>query len=327
MDCRAVERESGLVVGNNRRRDRLQGGILIIPDDLPEQHRRHLLWFAENEGRILGWQAIVSSDLRVANIPKGIYKPSWTKYALSAKQTLRSPYADREPTYQGSGWSYLYYQEEQEGKNPESLPSNRAMAECIADGIPIGVLRQKTGKPNVTYQVLGLANVLGKAAGYYLLEGFGQPLETVRRPALSYLAPDGDSTVAEIASDLRLFRTRSVVQRQGQPRFREQLMQLYDRQCAVSRCDVTDVLEAAHILPYRGPHTNDLSNGIILRADFHILFDEGLLAIDDSSLSIRLSPSIVTNKYYSEFHGIELHPSAEKIDPELLRAHRHYCGF
>lgn len=299
---------------------------LIIPDDLPELHRKHLLWFAENEGRILAWPAIVSSDLRVANIPKGIYKPAWTKYALSVKQTLKSPYADREPTYQGSGWSYLYYQEEQEGKNPDSLPSNRAMAECIADGIPIGVLRQKTGKPNVTYLVLGLANVLGKAAGYYLLEGYGQTPKPLPRAELIYLAQEEDLTVAEVATDLRLFRTRSVVQRQGQPRFREQLMQLYDRQCAVSRCDVTDVLEAAHILPYRGPHTNDLSNGIILRADLHILFDEGLLAIDDSSLSVLLSPSISSNKFYSEFRGMELHPSAEKIDPELLRAHRHYCG-
>lgn len=300
---------------------------MIIPEDLTEQHRRHLLWFVENEGQVLGWQAIGGSDLRVANIPKGIYKPAWTKYALSVKQTLNSPYADRDPTYQGPGWSYLYYQEEQQGKNPELLPSNRAMAECVADGIPIGVLRQKTAKPDVTYLVLGLANVLGKAAGYYLLEGSGQPLQPARRTELSYFAPDGNSTVAEIASDLRLFRTRSVVQRQGQPRFRAQLMQLYDRQCAVSRCDLADVLEAAHILPYRGPQTNDLSNGIILRADLHILFDEGLLAIDDSSLSVRLSPSVSANKYYSEFHGIELHSSAEKIDPELLRAHRHYCGF
>lgn len=304
------------------------GSLLIIPDDLPEQHRRHLLWFAENEGRVLGWPAIASSALRVANIPKGIYKPSWTKYALSVKQTLNSPYADREPTYQGSGWSYLYYQEEQEGKNPDSLPSNRAMAECIADGIPIGVLRQKTGKPAVTYLVLGLANVRGKAAGYYLLEGYGltRKAASPSRDELIYLAKEGDLTVGEVASDLRLFRTRSVVQRQGQPRFREQLMQLYDRQCAVSSCDVTDVLEAAHILPYRGPHTNDPSNGIILRADLHILFDEGLLAIDDSSLSVLLAPSISSNKFYSEFHGTVLHPSAEKIDPELLRAHRHYCG-
>jgi hypothetical protein len=294
--------------------------------DLPEQHRRHLLWFVENEGRVLGWQSIGGSDLRVANIPKGIYKPAWSKYALSVKQTLNSPYADREPTSQDSGWSYLYYQEEQEGKDPESLPSNRAMAECIADGIPIGVLRQKTAKPTVTYQVLGIANVLGKAAGYYLLQSEGQLLTPARSSELGYLVTEG-SSIAEISDDMRLFQIRSVVQRQGQPKFRQQLMQLYDRQCAVSRCDVADVLEAAHILPYRGPHTNDLSNGVIFRADLHILFDEGLLAIDDSSLSVQLAPSILNNRFYSEFQGLELHPSAEKIDPELLRAHRHYCGF
>ncbi len=79
--------------------------LLIILDNLPEQHREHLLWFVENQGRVLEWPAIVRPELRVANIPKGIYKPAWTKYALSAKQTLNSPYADRDPTYQGSGCS------------------------------------------------------------------------------------------------------------------------------------------------------------------------------------------------------------------------------
>lgn len=53
------------------------------------------------------------------------------------------------------------------------------------------------------------------------------------------------------------------------------------------------MLETAHVLPYRGEHTNDVSNGIILRADFHILFDEGLLALDPDSRSVILAPEIM----------------------------------
>ena len=107
----------------------------------------------------------------MANRAKGIYKPAWSEYALSVKQTLKSPYADRDPTYGDHGfWSYLYYQEEQTGKDPEALSSNRAMRLCMRDGIPIGVLRQLTPKPNVSYFILGLAKIIGKTAGYYLLE-------------------------------------------------------------------------------------------------------------------------------------------------------------
>lgn len=33
------------------------------------------------------------------------------------------------------------------------------------------------------------------------------------------------------------------------------------------------VLEAAHVTPYLGPETNDITNGLLLRADLHTLLD------------------------------------------------------
>lgn len=71
-----------------------------------------------------------------------------------------------------------------------------------------------------------------------------------------------------------------VTLRQGQPGFRNALMDAYERRCAVTGCMIEDVLEAAHILPYAGPHTNHVTNGLLLRADIHTLFDRGLIKID-----------------------------------------------
>jgi 5-methylcytosine-specific restriction protein A len=38
-------------------------------------------------------------------------------------------------------------------------------------------------------------------------------------------------------------------------------------------------VEAAHIVPFQGVKTNNITNGILLRSDFHILFDLGLIGI------------------------------------------------
>jgi hypothetical protein len=44
----------------------------------------------------------------------------------------------------------------------------------------------------------------------------------------------------------------SIVRRRGQSRFRDRLLAAYHGRCAVTGCEVEAVLEAAHIIPYRG---------------------------------------------------------------------------
>lgn len=65
----------------------------------------------------------------------------------------------------------------------------------------------------------------------------------------------------------------------------------------MTRYDAEPALEAAHILPYRGPQTNHPANGLLLRADMHDLFDLGLVCVDPSSMRIRLSTELVGTKY------------------------------
>jgi len=109
--------------------------------------------------------------------------------------------------------------------------------------------------------------------------------------------------------------------RQGQAKFRGALMKAYDGRCAVTKCDTPDVLQAAHIMPYRGPATNHPTNGILLRGDIHTLFDLNLLKIDPKEMRVVLSPAIM----YSDYASLDgqplylpskssLHPSREALE-------------
>ena len=106
----------------------------------------------------------------------------------------------------------------------------------------------------------------------------------------------------------------SIAVRRGQQKFRQMLMEAYEEKCAITECDVKETLEAAHIIPYKGEHTNKLGNGILLRADIHTLFDLGLLAIDTNTMSVILAPSLI-NTDYMQFSGLEL-----KVDDAVLKA-------
>jgi predicted restriction endonuclease len=89
----------------------------------------------------------------------------------------------------------------------------------------------------------------------------------------------------------------SIVMRQGQPGFRSQLLTAYEGRCAITNCDALDMLEAAHIMPYSGLTSSVVSNGLLLRADIHTLFDRGLVFIDTADMSVQLAPSLRATVY------------------------------
>jgi hypothetical protein len=62
------------------------------------------------------------------------------------------------------------------------------------------------------------------------------------------------------------------------------------------------LLEASHILPYRGEEFNHPSNGLLLRTDLHTLFDLSLLRIEPDTLTVWIHES-VKDPNYSQFHG------------------------
>ncbi len=108
---------------------------------------------------------------------------------------------------------------------------------------------------------------------------------------------------------------REVQQRLRQSEFRMAVIAAYNSRCAVSGCDAVEALEAAHIAPYSRMGSNHPSNGLLLRADIHTLFDQGLIGIDPTSLAVVLAPSLKKTSY-SDLDGKQLrHPANATASP------------
>lgn len=119
----------------------------------------------------------------------------------------------------------------------------------------------------------------------------------------------------------------SIVRRQGQSEFRRQLLTVYDGKCAITDCNVREALEAAHIVPYQGAKTNHLTNGILLRADIHTLFDLHLLSISPSTHTVMVSPRLLKTSY-KELNGQRLALPKQTLDyPSKIALEAHHEEF
>ena len=105
--------------------------------------------------------------------------------------------------------------------------------------------------------------------------------------------------------DERQRRIVEIVERRGQPDFRRKLVAAYNGVCPVTGCDAVAALEAAHIIPYCGPESDHVTNGLLLRADIHTLFDLDLIGINPKTLEVELA-EVLKNSVYSELAGRKL---------------------
>jgi putative restriction endonuclease len=78
-------------------------------------------------------------------------------------------------------------------------------------------------------------------------------------------------------------KERLINARLGQGGFREALLEIWDRKCALTGCNITEVLRASHIKPWRD--SNDVErldpvNGVLLAASIDALFDKFLVTFN-----------------------------------------------
>jgi putative restriction endonuclease len=120
----------------------------------------------------------------------------------------------------------------------------------------------------------------------------------------------------------------SIVRRRGQPEFRQRLLEVYECRCAITACGEEEVLEAAHIVPYFGPASNNVSNGLLLRADIHTLFDLGLISVNPATMQVVVSPRVKDHRY-RQLAGLTLRqPKTTSLVPNksALDQHRKWAG-
>ncbi len=109
---------------------------------------------------------------------------------------------------------------------------------------------------------------------------------------------------------------REVQRRLGQSKFRLDLLRAYMSKCAVTGCNALEALEAAHIKPYSASQSNLTSNGLLLRAGIHTLFDKNLIGINPESGSVVLAQSLVNTEYQAWNYKTICHPIHSKDKPD-----------
>ena len=130
-----------------------------------------------------------------------------------------------------------------------------------------------------------------------------------------------------LLSDDRTRAIASLVQRLGQSDFRRRLIDAYDSRCAVTGCNIEAALQAAHVVPYLGTHSNATDNGILLRADIHNLFDLHLLSVEPDTLCVCLAPELCDSSY-AELQGLILAvPEIQSQRPNRAALKRHHDLF
>jgi len=120
--------------------------------------------------------------------------------------------------------------------------------------------------------------------------------------------------------------------RLGQGSFRILVTDAYHRRCAVTNAKTLPALEAAHIKAYShsGPHRT--SNGLLLRADIHRLFDNGYVTLDRDLhflVSERVREQFENGHEYSRFHGARLQNLPDSVNDlpseEFIKWHNEEC--
>lgn len=120
---------------------------------------------------------------------------------------------------------------------------------------------------------------------------------------------------------------RAIQIRRGQWDFRDRLLSAWSRRCIVTECRIEGLLEAARIVPHAKEPDYRTSNGLLLRADIHTLYDLGLLSIDEF-MRIHLAPELKETEYRN-YDGKRIQCRLDRFDdtPWIDALHRRHEVF
>ena len=258
--------------------------------------------------------------IRDATIRTGVFRPKGTAsvwlFITENKPNDSTPYLDR---LEGDT---LHWQGQMTGRTDAWIIDHHAR------GLEILVFyrESKDEYPNSGFQYLGpfaYISHTGNSPTNFVLQRVSTRIETI-----PWDATDDDTFDPATVEDARQRTMRSIAQRRGQRAFRQSLLRAYEGKCAITSCSIPDVLDAAHIYPYQGPETNHVTNGLLLRADFHTLFDCGLIAVDPDSLTVLVKEQLLGSTYGTYDNqplGVPQNP-AQRPSAVALRMRLANCG-
>ena len=316
----------------------------------PPEYAKVYAWFIEHAGEVgprpYGDHHPDGMPIKLAS-QRGIHKPTGYQYALSINSSNKEKYAGDKLNYLDDGtWvmQYCAHRKNEGSKSAGSKEYNKSLRRCLQKGLPVGVfVKEKGGSRN-----LGLAFIerYNSVADMFWLHGPVTPesdfsslsseakrelenelkepmLETYDMNKLRELQASGK--LEEIDERERV--AAMTVRRKQQGKFRNMLLNAYNGTCAISGYAVDPVLQAAHITPYFGRKSQLVTNGLLLRADLHLLFDNDLLAVDPDDMRVVVSRSLETTGY-SAFDGTKQRlPAAKNCWPSEERLAAQFDSF
>lgn len=310
--------------------------LQTVLDQLDAEHARALEWFADHEGDIgprpwrVGGQSVVAGVHVPLVAQRGIHQPSGWQVALSITATRASVYFDGVPQWIDSDtWALPYMAHAGRDGSGTQSRWNRALLGNLEQRIPVGVFVPHESH----YLNLGLAMVesYDPRTGTFLLRGplrYGQRQEVwsdsddARTSAA--LAAEQLDQVRELDEPLAYSRSR---RRVAQVQFRQELLRAYDGRCAITGYDADDALQGAHILSYRGRSSQLVRNGLLLRADIHLLFDRHMVGVEPEALRVRLAPALLSTAYADLDGRLLLRPRRAVDMPDATRLSVHWAVF
>lgn len=266
----------------------------------------------------------------------GIYIPgrnqvtfSDARFALSIHSSGDSVYPDREAIHLKDGtWLFDYAAHAGSDKRQGY---NGALLNCLRAGVPVGVMVKR---PSGGYLVLGLAFVERYNAATHMFTMHG-PVSSDTEAGGSFDLP-GFEELPKQSQDLLLEydgkdERRVVmveqVRREQQQKFRANLLRAYNCTCAITGTHVSEVLQAAHINPYRGKHSQVVNNGLLLRADLHLLYDAYLISVNPDTFRVELSDRLIDTGYLRYNKTLLRLPADSHLAPSQDLLGIHYDQF
>ncbi|MDM8288026.1 HNH endonuclease signature motif containing protein [Slackia piriformis] len=301
-------------------------------------------WFEQMQGKEVPriWNNTRPAGIEISIMQqRGIAKPKGHLHAISVTSTNAAKYEDVIFPQEDGTWVFQYCAHRPDVEDTSTSKTyNTALERCLLDGLPVGVFVKSNDNP-ARYTVLGLAFVeaYDKNSGLFTLHG---PVESDQPLDFWSIVPEAEldnATRQELKAlkkqaglhdeaDERVAKLSRRIQRVGQELFRAKLLTAYHNRCALTECDVDSALQAAHICAYRGPKSQETSNGLLLRADIHLLYDAHKISIEPKSRKVYVCEEVAYSTHYQGLQGLKLRkPSDANDQPSSARLANHFSTF
>jgi hypothetical protein len=113
-------------------------------------------------------------------------------------------------------------------------------------------------------------------------------------------------------------KTKTEIERaERDPLFKFNILKRFQGKCLVTSLAVTEMLDAAHIIPVTSGGTEDPNNGLLLSASAHRALDAGLWAINPKTLRLETRPEGPTS-LKMKLERVDLSSSSHLLNKEAL---------